>query len=372
MKSVEDLLYHLPFRYEDRREILRIEEATVGFEGSFVGKLVALSRRSMRRRGGQILLGTLSDGTGNISLAWFHPKPFIAKRLQRGGDYFVHGKVEAGRGLEKKIVHPEFETIEPDDEEEREKVLPVYVRPGGIPLRSIRRWVKEALNSHCRFLPSFIPGPVARRHQLTDLGESLWEIHQPGGGSDILFLNQFRSPAHHSIIFDEFFYLQLGLALQRKHRTAQQGIAFHSRDNSLSRRMRSLLPFDLTRAQERVLGEIVTDMESPRPMQRLVQGDVGSGKTILAWFAALKAIEEGYQVVLMAPTELLAEQHFRSLKGFADTLGISIALLTGSLRANERRTLKDKLGSGEIVFVVGTHALIQEGVVIPRMGLGIV
>lgn len=372
LKTVNDLLFHLPFRYEDRRDLKKIHQATIGKEDSFVGKLIRLDKRYIPKRRRQILIGTLTDGTGILSLVWFHPKPYITKRLTPGQDFIVHGKVEGGRGAEKRIVHPDFEPIEAGEEEEREKILPVYFRPGGIPMRMIRRWISEALTAYRDFLPSFIPPPVAKRHNITDLKKALVEIHQPDKYAIIDNLNQFRSSAHRSIIFDEFFYLQLGLALRRKYRTTLTGQSLIAYQDGLTRRMRALLPFSLTNAQERVLEEIYQDMASPQPMQRLIQGDVGSGKTIVAWCAALRAIENGFQAVLMAPTELLAEQHFRYLKAFADEMNIPSALLVGSLPTASKEDLTARIGRAEIPFVVGTHVLIQEGVQVPRLGLGII
>ncbi|MFQ5851197.1 MAG: ATP-dependent DNA helicase RecG [Candidatus Binatia bacterium] len=372
LKTVEDLLYHLPFRYEDRREIKKIHLATIGRKDSFVGKLLYLNKRYIRQGRGQMLSGVLADESGSLNLVWFHPKPYMTRQLKPGQYLIVHGKVEGGRGTEKKIVHPEFEPIDPGDEEEREKILPVYLKPGGIPMRTMRRWITQALITYRDFLPSFLPPHMAQWHQLTDLKKALTEIHRPEKSADIFSLNEFRSAAHRSIIFDEFFYLQLGLALQRKHRTLLKGISLTAHEEGLTWRARALIPFNLTSAQERVLEEIYQDMESSRPMQRLIQGDVGSGKTIVAWFAAVRAIENGYQAVLMAPTELLAEQHFYHLKPFAEKLRISAALLTGSIPAGEKRNLTQRIERGEIPFMVGTHALIQEGIRIPRMGLGII
>ncbi|MCZ6625521.1 MAG: DEAD/DEAH box helicase [Deltaproteobacteria bacterium] len=336
IKTVEDLLYHLPFRYEDRRQIKKIHQAVIGKEESFVGKVIALEKRYIPRRRRQILVGTLADGTGSLGLVWYHATPYIAKRLWKGQDLLIHGKVERGIGTQKRITHPEFEAIEAADEEEREKILPIYLRPGGIPLGAIRRWLAQALAEYGAFLPSFLSESIARRQGLIDLRKAMSQVHRPHKTAEIFSLNQFASPAHRSIIFDEFFYLQLGLGLRRKCRAAMEGISLSPNQEGLTRRMRALLPFTLTGAQERVLGELYRDMESPRPMQRLIQGDVGSGKTIVAWFAALRAIENGFQAVWMAPTELLAEQHFLNHNGFAEMLGFPSALLTGSLPVKEK------------------------------------
>ena len=372
LNTVEDLLYHLPFRYEDRRHIKKIRQATVGREESFIGKLVALEKKFIPRTRRSILTGTLADETGTLGLVWYRVRPYIAKSLVKGQELLIHGKVERGMGAQKRMVHPEFESMESGNEEERERILPIYLKPGGMSLSSIRRWVAQALDEYCGFLPSFLPDVIARREGTTDLARAMAEVHRPEKIADIVSLNEFASRAHRSIIFDEFFYLQLGLGLRRKYRTTLKGISFTGDERSLTQKMSALLPFALTGAQERVLGEIHQDMESPRPMQRLVQGDVGSGKTIVAWLAALRAIENGFQAVWMAPTELLAEQHYRNLKGFAEKLAVPIALLTGSLSSGEKRDTVQGIERGETAFMIGTHALIQEGVHVPRMGLGII
>ena len=372
LNTVEDLLYHLPFRYEDRRHIKKIRQATVGREESFIGRLVTLEKKFIPRTRRSILTGTLADETGTLGLVWYRVRPYIAKSLVKGQELLIHGKVERGMGAQKRMVHPEFESMESGNEEERERILPIYLKPGGMSLSSIRRWVAQALDEYCGFLPSFLPDIIARREGTTDLARAMAEVHRPEKIADIVSLNEFASRAHRSIIFDEFFYLQLGLGLRRKYRTTLKGISFTGDERSLTQKMSALLPFSLTGAQERVLGEIHQDMESPRPMQRLVQGDVGSGKTIVAWLAALRAIENGFQAVWMAPTELLAEQHYRNLKGFAEKLAVPIALLTGSLSSGEKRDTLQGIERGETAFMIGTHALIQEGVHVPRMGLGII
>ncbi|HEV8340799.1 MAG TPA: ATP-dependent DNA helicase RecG [Candidatus Binatia bacterium] len=371
LRTMEDLLYHLPFRYEDRRHLKTISEARIGNEESFVGNLVRLEKRFIPKRRRSILTGILADGSGALGLVWYHVTPYILKGLLVGQRLLIHGKVEGGLGAQKMLVHPEFEVIEPGDEGEQQKILPIYLRAGGIPLSSMRKWAASAMAAYGRFLPGFIPQSVLVRQNLVCLREAMTWIHQPEKDANILSLNRFDSTAHRSIVFDEFFYLQLGLALRRKHRAEQEGVSFSGR-NSLTERMRGLLPFTLTAAQERVLDEISAGMESPRPMQRLLQGDVGSGKTMVGWLATLKAIENGYQAVWLAPTELLAEQHFNNLKGFADRLDIVAALLTGSISQKIRRETTAGIEKGEISFVVGTHALIQEEVHVPKMGLGII
>jgi ATP-dependent DNA helicase RecG len=373
LKTVEDLLYHLPFRYDDRREIRKIQQAAVGQVETFLGKLVAVDKRFVPKRRAHILTGTLTDGSGYLGLVWYRVPPYLAEGLSRGQQLLVHGKVEQGIGAQKRIVHPEFEHVDLNEKDaEQRKTLPVYLRPEGIPLRAMRGWVRQALDACAVHLSSRIPAPIAARQGLLDLPRAMREVHEPEISVDPATLNGFASDAHRSIIFDEFFYLQLGLGLRKKSRSAKRGIAFRTSAQSLTEKMRALMPFSLTRAQTRVIEEIHGDMASARPMQRLLQGDVGSGKTMVAWFAALRALENGFQAVWMAPTELLAEQHFGNLSGFAGTLGVQAALLTGSMPARARTETLERISSGEIGFVVGTHALIQEGVEAPRLGLGII
>jgi ATP-dependent DNA helicase RecG len=372
LKTIEDLLYHLPFRYEDRRQIGKILLATVGEEQTFIGTLVAVNQHYVPNKRMRMLTATLADETGQLGLVWYRVPPYMAQSLQKGLRLLIHGKVEMGNGGQKRIVHPEFEALDPEEQEDNERIVPVYLRPGGIPLRSMRKWIAQAIEHYAGYLPGFLPAALVEKRNLLDLARALNEVHLPEKTCDLAALNQFTSAAHRAIIFDEFFYLQLGLALRRKRRIAHDGIAFGRENKSLTRKMWALLPFALTRAQEKVLQEISLDMAAPRPMQRLLQGDVGSGKTIVGWFAALRAIENGFQAVWMAPTELLAEQHYRNLKDFAATLGVKAALLTGSLAAKSRAALAGRIRRGEIGFVVGTHALIQEGIEVPRMGLGII
>jgi ATP-dependent DNA helicase RecG len=372
LNTIEDLLYHLPFRYEDRRSLSKIREARIGEAKTFVGRLVGLSQSYIPRRRMRMLNAVLEDDSGRIALVWYRAPSYLVEGLAKGQTLMVHGKVEPGRGGVKEIAHPEFEVIDPDDPPDHEKILPVYERPEGIPLRAIRMWIGEAVDAYAAHVPSFLPPSVVKKYGYHDVGVALTRIHRPEKSDDIEALNGSASAAHRAVVLDEFFYLQLGLALRRQNRTARSGIAFSRERKSLTQKMWDMLPFRLTRAQEKVLQEIALDMAAPRPMQRLLQGDVGSGKTIVGWFAALRAIENGFQAVWMAPTELLAEQHYRNLKDFAERLGVPMALLTGSTAARTRNEIVRQLKDGRVSFVIGTHAVIQENVQVPRLGLGII
>jgi ATP-dependent DNA helicase RecG len=372
LKSVEDLLYHLPFRYEDRRVIQKICDATVGRDETFVGEIRGLQKKYNPRRRAQLLVGSLRDDTGTLGLLWYRAPSYLSNSLVPGQRLLVHGKVEPAPGGQKRIVHPDFEVLDNDDQEALRKILPVYVHPAGLSLSLLRNWIVQALSLYARYLPGDLPAPTIQRQGLLSLIEALTLLHEPGAMADVAKLNAFSSPAHRSVVFDELFYLQLGLALRKQKRIREEGVAVNSSRRNLSNKMSELLPFKLTGAQERVLREIDENMASAQAMQRLVQGDVGAGKTMVAWFASLRVIENGYQAVWMAPTELLAEQHFRSVQGYADGLGMKAALLTGSQAARDRKATLAGVARGEIQFVVGTHALIQEGVLVPRLGLGVI
>jgi ATP-dependent DNA helicase RecG len=372
LRTIEDLLYHLPFRYEDRRQIKKLRAAVPGEHQSFAGTLIDLQKKYIPRRRAQLLAGQLADETGVINLVWYRAPAYLIDGLSKGLRLLVHGKVEPGRGGLYQIVHPEFEMLESDENQDLQKILPVYLRPTGLPLSLMRKWMGQALSEYARFIPSYLPPVTIQRQSLFTLAEALTRLHQPDVKSEPAKLNHGSSVAHRSVLFDELFYLQLGLGLRKKSHSGSEGIVLSGQKKDLVSAMSGSLPFKLTRAQGRVLEEIYKDMESSRAMQRLVQGDVGSGKTLVAWFASLRAIENGYQAVWMTPTELLAEQHYRNIRRFSDALGISSMLVTAAQRNKERESALEKIARGEIQFVVGTHALIQEGVYIPQMGLGVV
>ncbi len=370
--TIEDFLYHLPFRYEDRRVISKLKDAVPGQEQSFVGALLAVKSRFNPRFRRNIVTAVLRDDTASIDLIWYRAPSYLVKGLARGQRLAVHGKVEIDAIRHCRLVHPEFEIIEGEDEQQRPCIRPIYLRPGGLSLSILRKWMHQALADYGGYIASRLPAEVLRRRRLVDLREALIQLHEPALDVDLAALNDFSSAAHRSLIFDELFYLQLGLGLRKAARRHDVGVACDRSCDELTARMRQLLPFKLTGAQERVLGEIEDDMRSARPMQRLVQGDVGSGKTMVAWMASLRMIDNGFQSVWMAPTEMLAEQHYRNIRGFADVLKIESALLSASTPAREKKGLLDRMGKGEIKFIVGTHALIQEGVRVPRMGLGVI
>jgi ATP-dependent DNA helicase RecG len=371
LQTVEDLLYHLPFRYEDRRQVKNIDRAIVGQEETFIGTLGLIQKKYNPRRRSQVLLGRLTDQSGAIGLVWYRAPSYLVNALIPGQRLAVHGKVEEGIGGLRQLVHPEFEILEGDDSGKEPKILPVYEHPATVPLSLMRKWFAEALAVCGGNRATHLPLSTLQRQKLIDPTVALVQLHQPPAQASVAALNSFSSPAHRSIIFDELFYLQLGLAIRKKKNCGSRGVLVNS-GGPLTKKMAALLPFKLTGAQQRVLGEITENMESAQMMQRLVQGDVGAGKTMIAWFSSLRVIENGFQAVWMAPTELLAEQHYRTIQPYAENLAIKVSLVTGSLTAKERNAALDEISKGGIQLVIGTHALIQEGVHVPRMALGVI
>jgi ATP-dependent DNA helicase RecG len=369
--TVEDLLFHLPFRYEDRRAITPIRGLAVGAMATCIGRLSAVRKHFNPRRRAQALSATLMDESGALGLFWYRAPGYLVERLSAGARLLVHGKVEIDARGAKRIVHPDFELLG-DGGMPPEKIVPVYLHPAGVPLSMLRGWIAAALKDYGAYLPDVLPAAVMARQKLLPLSAAIAALHQPPAETHPEALNAFASVAHRSVIFEELFYLQLGLGLRKRAGAALPGVRLPSARRNLASAMRRLLPFRMTEAQERVLAEIDKDMNAGRAMQRLLQGDVGAGKTMVAWFATLRVLEGGYQVTWMAPTELLAEQHFRAIQGFAGALGIRAALITGSMSARARKEILSKADKGELEFLIGTHALIQEGVRVPRLGLGVI
>lgn len=365
--SVEDLLYHLPFRYEDRRTVSKIRDLRPGEVASVLGEITHLAERYVGRMRRRILEGAVRDDSGLLAITWYHQVPYFRSRYQVGQRCLVHGKVEGLSGT-RRMVHPEIE-IDPDLE--GQGILPVYNKPTNMSVGAIRKVVQQAVRDWAERLPSTLPETVVQAAGITDLRQAMHLIHEPPRDADVEALNAGRSAGHRSLVFDELFFLQLGMALRRRSVEVESGLTLPERGN-LTARLQALLPFQLTGAQQRILREVYADMARPHPMHRLVQGDVGSGKTIVALFAALVAIENGYQAAFMAPTELLAEQHFATISRFTEALGVTAALLTGERTRAQRRELYDRIGSGAVQLAVGTHALIQEGVAFKALGLGVI
>lgn len=384
INTVEDLLYHLPFRYEDRRQMRRIGDLCAGEEATIVGRIAEASE--WRRRGSwqKVLRLILEDDSGSLPLLWYHQIAYFRSRYRPGQRVLVHGKVESQRKSAAalwrggpsqrcalRMIHPQIELLSQDDSVEAGKLVAVYHKPTQMSVSMMRRIVGAAVEGFLHYVPSALPEDLARRRAVMPLAQALQELHQPCADADLGELNRAASRAHRSVVYDELFFLQLGLALRRRALGEQPGIAFRV-PSPRAADLVAKLPFELTRAQRRVLAEIERDMGARRPMNRLVQGDVGSGKTVVALLAAMVAIDSGYQAALMVPTELLAEQHCHTLRCLGSLVGLRVALLTGEVRGRARARMERALARGDIDLVVGTHALIQQGVEFRKLGLVII
>jgi ATP-dependent DNA helicase RecG len=373
LSTIEDVLYHLPFRYEDRRALVPLGALRVGDEATTRGEVASVRQGIAGRARRRVLEVVLRDGDTLVVLVWFNQVGYFSRRFQVGHRLLVHGRVEPplGGGM-LRLVHPEVTLLDAEEEAAGGAgILPVYEKPTAMPVGVMRRIVQGAVDEHAARVPSVIPADVARRQLLLDLGEALRRVHAPDPEADLAALGDARSPAHRALVFDELLFLQLGLALRRNAAVAEPGTAFPA-SVRLVPALRAALPFAPTGAQERATSEIAADLATPHPMRRLLQGDVGSGKTLVALMAALGVIEAGAQAAIMAPTELLAEQHLATVAPLLGPLGVRAALLTGAVKGVARRETLADIAGGAIGLAVGTHALIQEGVRFARLGLAVV
>jgi ATP-dependent DNA helicase RecG len=369
--TVEDFLYHLPLRYEDRRRISRVRDVRPGEEVTLVGRIggVALVRTRKRR---SILRALFEDDSGWVNLVWFHQAAYFKDRLTGGGSWLLHGRLEAGNRGGLQIVHPELEALEDEADAARMAgILPVYQKPGDIPVGVMRSMVAQAVAACAGGAKSVVPAALRRERGLMPLPEALRYVHAPPTDVDMEALEASATPAQRTLIYEELLTLQVGMQLRRAAREREEGLAMPRTPERLAAFL-DVLPFAPTGAQQRVIQEISLDMERPRPMNRLVHGDVGSGKTVVAFAAVVQAVAAGRQAAVMAPTELLAEQHFASMAPWAEALGIDIRLLTGNLGARASREIRQAVASGHTDLVVGTHALVQDATEFARLGLAVV
>jgi ATP-dependent DNA helicase RecG len=378
IRTVEDLLYYTPFRYEDRTRITRIRDLVPGQTTTVLAEVLTCGL--LRTRKGTYIYDLAArDASGMIRCKWFNSLYLEKSKVFRQGQrVFFYGKVERdfyGAG-NLQIVQPQFEILQENEPEggdsiEVGRVVPIYEGMANLGTRAIRRLIWTALASLGDNLPDRLPLSVRGKNRLVDRATALRQTHFPDSDQPLERLCNFRTPGQVRLIFEEFFNVGAGLALRRRKAKAAQGIEFEPKASARAA-IRSILPFHPTAAQKRVLKEMVSDMCSPRPMNRLLQGDVGSGKTIVAIQAAILAIENGYQVVLMAPTEILATQHYLYTKALLQPLPYKIDLLISGRKAAEKVDLKERLGRGEIKLLIGTHALLEEDVSFSKLGLVVV
>ena len=378
IRTVEDLLYYTPFRYEDRTRLTRIRDLVPGQTTTVLAKVLTCGL--MRTRKGLFIFDlAATDSSGMLRCKWFHATYLEKNKVFRQGQrVFFYGKVERdpfGRG-NLQMVQPQFEILPESEEEggdslEVGRIVPIYEAVGKLGTRVLRRLISVALAVVNAGIPDRLPASVRRRNKLVDRAQALRQTHFPDRDQPLDDLVRFRTPAQVRLIFEEFFSVGAGLALKRRRAKAAPGIEFRVREG-VRQAIKKILPFHPTAAQKRVLKEIADDMCSPRPMNRLLQGDVGSGKTIVAIQAAILAIENGYQVALMAPTEILATQHYLYIKQLLKPLPYEVDLLISARQPREKAELKRRIARGALNFVVGTHALLEEDVEFGRLGLVVV
>jgi ATP-dependent DNA helicase RecG len=374
IRTVEDLLLHIPRAYQDRAHFVPLASLQIGQDAA-VHARVYRSRVIQTRTRGRILDVILTDGSSFVHAKWFHGAYLQTRDFHAGREVVLFGRVDFDR-YESKFVffNPEFELLEDKDEAtslDIGRYVPIYEEAAGITSRQFRRIIAAALRDLAPDISDPLPDDIRAAHGFPDLGTCLRRIHFPEPQDDLAQLSERRSPYHRRLIFEEFFLLELIYALRRVQSRSLSGVRFETTDR-IRQRVKTILPFHPTAAQKRVLKEIVDDLKGPHPMIRLMQGDVGSGKTIVAFEAIVIAVENGYQAVLMAPTEILAEQHFINAKRILRPLAYQVGVVRRGIKKAEKQALLNKIASGDIHVVIGTHALIEEHTVFKKLGLVII
>ena len=372
LKTLEDVLFYLPRRYQDRSEILPISKIEPGTVATLCGTIASLDGRPGFRRGSvNIFKASVVDETGRIGVVWFN-QPYLRKYFNKGDRILLHGRIELYKD-KLQIVSPEFELLDTEEgAPEIDKIAPIYTLPQGFSQKMYRKLVKGVLEKNLPSVTEVLPFDIRARRKLLNIAKSLINIHFPQS-------HDLERAAYERLSFEEFFLYQMPLVLRKLKRKEKQGIPFEVDEIFLDKFI-ATLPFSLTEDQKAVLGEIKADMRLPRPMQRLLQGDVGSGKTIVAVLASLIAANNGYQAAFMAPTEILARQHYEKLKAQlsifhkkteirGEKTEINVGVLTSSLSEKEKKQALGEIKKGKVDIVIGTHALIQGEIEFKRLGL---
>lgn len=371
IRTVEDAMYFIPREYQDRREVRKISKVEAGRVETVTGDVLAadlVGFKGGRKKVFEVMVG---DGSGFIVGKWFHFNlRYMKGRFKKGDKVIMTGEVRAFGG-QREMHHPDIEPFDDADKLNFGRIVPVYSLTEGLGEKTLRRIISQVIAGYLDNVIDGIPSEIRENKGLIPIREALRKVHFPDNGDDISALMSGNSAARKRLVFDEFFFLELGMALRHKGVILEKGIPMEER-GGLTGRLRKLLPFNLTMAQERVIQEIKRDMASTHPMNRLVQGDVGCGKTIVAFISVLIAVENGYQAAIMAPTELLAEQHYLNIHRFAETLGIKIALLTSGIKGSAREAILSLIRTGVVQIVIGTHAVIQDAVEFKGLGLAII
>ena len=375
LTTIEDFLYFLPFRYEDRRQIKNISTLMPGEFATFMAEVLNASVIYMGRRK-RVFEVIFQDETGTTRAKWFRfNETYMLGKFKTGEKIIVSGKPTANKRSGLEIVHPDTERVAGDATISLEigKIVPVYHTTEGLHQKSMRSILNNVLDIYLPLVEEVIPEDILRRHKLLSRSDAFHQAHfPPSEGFTTKDLDAFKTPAQKRLIFEELFLIQTGLAFKKKHATEiKTGTAFKTRGN-LIKRFVKLLPFQLTAAQKRVLAEIMEDLEKEKPMNRLIQGDVGSGKTIVALTALLTAVDNGTQSALMVPTEILAEQHYLNIRPYCEELGIEVTLVTGTLKGKERKAIYQDIEEGKTRIIIGTHSLVQKEIQFEKLGLAVI
>ncbi|MBV67428.1 MAG: ATP-dependent DNA helicase RecG [Candidatus Marinimicrobia bacterium] len=366
IKTIDDLLYHFPRKYIDRTKILHINKLQIGVQGMIVGKIISLDIKQARKR--RFFEITINDGSGTLKCIWFRGLSWISEKFSLNETIAVYGKIEFYNGF--RLIHPEFDML--DDNEDpinTGKIISIYpsntdLKSVGIDSRGFRRLLNSAIEKSKSSISDFYSSKILKSNGLINLNSALENIHKPENQRKL-------DNAIYRLKFDEHFFLQLILALKRSNLKRNKTIKFTNKDNFV-KKIFNQIPFNLTNSQIKVLKDIRDDLCSEKSMNRLIQGDVGCGKTVVALLAAGIAIDNSSQVAIMAPTEILSEQHYNSFKGYCDAVGISCELLIGNLNKKDKDHINERLKSGAIDIIIGTHALIQEKINFKNLGLAII
>ncbi len=370
----DDLLWWLPLRFEDRRHPVPIASLSPGGTVCVRAKLLAVTSRSARRRGVHVTEALVADATGSVHVVWFN-QPWLKESLPQGTELFLFGRVElfsVRGGLRLQMESPEVEKVPSPGEAaiHLDRIVPVYRKVGNLPSKAFRTLMFRVFEAG-RSIPEVLPRALLREEGWAGRGEAFLKAHFPDDGESLKDLAALKTPAFRQLAFEEMLGLQSSLMAARQERKSLSGVVIRP-DPATGDLLRRLLPFHLTGAQRRVLKEIVSDLESPAPMYRLLHGDVGSGKTVVAFLAMIMAAHQGFQAAFMAPTEVLAGQQFKKLQSMAGPSGMPVGLLTAAVKGKARRDLLADLASGELRLIVGTHSLFQEGVDYASLGMVVI
>ena len=375
--TVGHLLNCLPFRYEDRFHFTKVAELVPGQVATIQAEAESGSLVRFRGHRNAMFHLKVKDSSGRLAVRFFHGA-YLDGKFKPRQPLVLHGKVSVNpnRPLEMEMINPEYELIHPggDAAESAEvgRIVPVYEAIGDVSSRMLRRIIFRIVQEFEGDIVDPLPPDILRKFAFPSKRDAILSVHFPETNVGVALLNEFRSPAQVRMIFEEFFLYQLGLAIRRKHELQRPGIPLQVRHDKVRDALKKILPFKPTEAQKRVLAEIAADLERPTPMNRLLEGDVGSGKTIVALEAATIAIENGYQVALMAPTEILAVQHYLSARRVFAPAQYSVALVVSGMKFREKEEARSRIASGEVNFITGTHALIEEAVNFSKLGLVII